>query len=101
MRSLVPMMRNPAAWWRATLAVFSGKIPDWMVQIPAASVEAIKVSSSLPPDAAAAGAGMDICRVLDDFSVDEPDGYPGRGHPARDAVVGESNVAVFGEPVMW
>jgi hypothetical protein len=33
------MVRNPARWWRARRAVFSGKIPDRMVQIPAASVE--------------------------------------------------------------
>jgi hypothetical protein len=42
-------MRNPAARCRARLAVFSGKIPDWMVQIPAASVEAISVSRSRRP----------------------------------------------------
>jgi hypothetical protein len=39
-------MRKPAAWCRARLAVFSGKVPDWMVQIPAASVEVISVSMS-------------------------------------------------------
>jgi len=49
MRSRVPTARNPAARCRARLAVFSGKIPDWMVQIPAASVEAISVSRSRRP----------------------------------------------------
>jgi hypothetical protein len=37
---------EPAARCRARLAVFSGKMPDWMVQIPAASVEAIRASRS-------------------------------------------------------
>jgi hypothetical protein len=31
------------------LAVFSGKMPDWMVQIPAASVEAIRASRRRRP----------------------------------------------------
>jgi hypothetical protein len=34
---------------QARLAVFSGKTPDWMVQIPASSVEAISASSSAWP----------------------------------------------------
>jgi hypothetical protein len=42
MRWRVPTSRNPAAWWRARLAVFSGKMLDWMVQIPAVSVEAMR-----------------------------------------------------------
>ena len=29
--------------------MFSGKMPDWMVQIPAASVESMSASSSAPP----------------------------------------------------
>ncbi len=33
-------MRKPARWCRRRLAVFSGKIPVWMVQIPSASAEA-------------------------------------------------------------
>ena len=49
MRSRVPTTRNPAARCRARLAVFSGKMPDWMVQIPAASVEAISASRSRRP----------------------------------------------------
>ena len=40
---------EPGAWCRARLAVFSGKMPDWMVQIPAASVEAISASRSRRP----------------------------------------------------
>jgi hypothetical protein len=36
MRSRLPTSRKPTAWCSATLAVFSGKIPDWMVQMPAA-----------------------------------------------------------------
>jgi hypothetical protein len=34
---------------QATLAAFSGKMPVWIVQIPAASVEAISPSSSTRP----------------------------------------------------
>ena len=49
MRSRVPMVRNPARWCRRRLAVFSGNIPDWIVQIPAASVEAISARSSAVP----------------------------------------------------
>jgi hypothetical protein len=54
MRSRVPTSRvrtsrNPAAWWRARLAVFSGKMLDWMIQMPAASVEAMRASSSRRP----------------------------------------------------
>jgi hypothetical protein len=39
----------PTAWCRARLAVFSGKMPGWMVQIPAAWVEAVSASKSTPP----------------------------------------------------
>lgn len=46
MRSRVPMVRNPARCWRARLAVFSRKISDWMIQILAASVEAIRASGT-------------------------------------------------------
>jgi dihydrofolate reductase len=35
--------------------VFSGKIPDWMVQTPAASLEAISLSSSAVPRPRASG----------------------------------------------
>jgi len=45
----VPTTRNPAAECKAALAVFSGKMLDWMVQIPAVSVEAISAASSAPP----------------------------------------------------
>ena len=43
------MIRKPARSCRAMLARFSGKTPDWTVQIPAASVEAISRSSSARP----------------------------------------------------
>jgi hypothetical protein len=51
-RSRVPTTRNPAAWCRARLAVFSGKIRDWMVQIPAASVEAVNALPGYSEDTA-------------------------------------------------
>ncbi len=70
MRSLVPTMRNPAARCRAVLAVFSGKIPDWMVQIPAASVETIRVSRRAQAGALAACGGVDVDGVLDHPGVD-------------------------------
>jgi hypothetical protein len=41
MRFLAPTTRNPATRCRTRLALFSGKMLLWMVQIPAASVEAI------------------------------------------------------------
>lgn len=36
-------------WCTARLLVFSGKMPDWMVQMPAASVEAINAFSNAVP----------------------------------------------------
>ena len=49
----VPLTRTPRAAWTARLTVFSGKIPDWIVQIPAASVEAIRApqEGEAPPRA--------------------------------------------------
>ena len=50
-RSRLPTMRNPQAWWRATLAWFSGKMPVWMVQIPAwlaASMSASRMRRPIP-----------------------------------------------------
>src|SRR5947199_6127558 len=48
-RSRVPTIRKPHAWWRARLARFSGKTEVWIVQIPAASAPAISASSSVRP----------------------------------------------------
>ena len=42
----VPTVRNPALACRRRLVVFSGKTPDWMVQIPAVWVESIRARSS-------------------------------------------------------
>ena len=34
MRSRMPIVRNPQVWCTARLAVLSGKIPVWIVQMP-------------------------------------------------------------------
>ena len=49
MRSRVPMRAEPGRSCSARLAVFSGKMPDWIVQIPAASVDAIRARSRARP----------------------------------------------------
>ena len=49
MRSRVPITRKPADACNARLARFSGKMPDWMVQISAASVDAISFASWARP----------------------------------------------------
>ena len=56
-RSRVPTTRKPARSCRARLAAFSGKTPDWMVQIPAASQEAISARSSACPTPRPAASG--------------------------------------------
>ena len=48
-RSLVPTTRKPWRWCRRMLGTFSGKMPDWIVQIPAASVESISARSRAAP----------------------------------------------------
>ena len=88
MRSRVPTMRNPAAWCRARLAVFSGKMPDWMVQIPAASVEAISASRSRRPMPRPRVGGVDVDGVLDHPGVDAAAGYGRGGHPPGDLACG-------------
>ncbi len=47
MRSRVPITRKPARSCTTRLAVFSGKMPDWIVQIPAASVDSTSALSSV------------------------------------------------------
>ena len=84
MRSLVPTTRNAAGWCRARLAVFSGKMPDWMVQIPAASVEATSVPSSARPAPWPRGGGVDVDGMLDDPGVDAAAGYGRGGYPPGD-----------------
>src|SRR5436190_20869722 len=78
MRSRVPTMRNPAAWCSARLAVFSGKMPDW----------------------------MDVNGVLDHPGVDVSAGYRRGGYPpgdlalaGRDEPVGEQPGCGEGRPV--
>ena len=48
-RLRVPTISKPTRWCRRTLASFSGKIPVWIVQIPACSVDATRRSSSRRP----------------------------------------------------
>ena len=54
--------------------MFSGKMPDWMVQIPAASVDAINACEQCPADAFAAVVGVHVDGVLDHPGVDGPRG---------------------------
>ena len=68
--------------------MFSGKIPDWMVQIPAASVEADQGVQELAAGALPAGGGVDVDGVLDHPGVDAPVGHRRDRDPAGDAVPG-------------
>lgn len=68
MRSLRPMIRNPHRSWRAMLAVFSGKIPAWIVQVPTSSERAISFEQDTP-DTTAVMTGMDVDGVLGDTGV--------------------------------
>ena len=45
----MPTTRNPAAACSARLAAFSGKIPDWTVQIPGRAADSSSASSSARP----------------------------------------------------
>jgi hypothetical protein len=69
------------------LAVFSGKTPHWIVQMPAFSIEVDEGVEKRFADAAAACCGVDVDGVFDDAGVNASvgDGYGGR--PAQDGGV--------------
>ncbi|MEU4833214.1 MBL fold metallo-hydrolase [Streptosporangium sp. NPDC023615] len=48
-RSRTPTTRNPSARCRERLGAFSGKIPPWIVQMPASSLAAMNAASSARP----------------------------------------------------
>ena len=87
-RSRGPTTRKPAARCSAMLAVFSGKIPDWIVQIPAASVEAMRRSSRSRPMPRAARVWVHVDGMLDHSRVDGPAGGRRNGHPAEHGAAG-------------
>ncbi|MDQ0798144.1 hypothetical protein QFZ58_006632 [Streptomyces sp. B1I3] len=78
--SWVPIPLNPARAWTTRLAAFSGKIPDRIVQIPAASVG---TTSSGRGDVPAAGVGTDVDGALDHARTRAPVGHLRRGDPAQ------------------
>jgi hypothetical protein len=106
MRSRVPTVRKPGLACIARLAVFSGKMPDRMVQIPAASEDRMSAVEELVSDAAAVGLRLHVDGVLDHPGVDAAVRDWGGGDPAehrargvgRDiAVAGKSGGAVGAE----
>ena len=98
-RSRVPTTRNPACSCRRRLAMFSGNTPDWMVQMPACSAEAIRVASRAAPIPRRRSPEVDVDTVLDHPGVDTPSDTADRGGPAQHlpgALVG-GDVPVPGE----
>ena len=83
-RSRMPTTRNPTRSWSARLAAFSGKIPVWIVQIPAASERRISSSMQRAPDAAAARGLGDVDGALGDARVDAAAGDRRQRGPADD-----------------
>jgi hypothetical protein len=76
---------------KVMLAVFSGKMPDWMVQIPAPSVVAIS-AQELAADALAMHIAMDADGMLDHSGVDTTVRYRRCCDPAQDSVLTKGNV---------
>ena len=78
-----PIMRNPAFSCSARLAVFSGKMLDWIVQYPASSAAAMNARSSVTADASPVGGGGDVDGVLDHAAVGGARSRPAMRPPIR------------------
>ena len=99
MRSRVPMTRNPADRCRARLAEFSGKMPDWIVQIPAAlgrRDQFAQECGSRSPRPRAPGRTYTECSTTPAYAQPAGDGH--HGDPAEHgARVVECDVPVAGQ----
>jgi hypothetical protein len=87
MRSRLPRMPKPQAWWRAILAVSSGKIPVRMVQMPALTGGVDEGLEQSPADALSLPVGVDAYRVLDHSGPARPVRHVAGSYPAEDSVV--------------
>jgi hypothetical protein len=74
---------------------FSGKMPDWMVQMPAASVELINALEQHKSDAPSAHLRGDIDRIFHDADVCASVRYCRRGYPTQNAPAVHCNVSVI------
>ena len=79
------------------LASFSGKTPDWSVQMPPASLAAIERGEQLPAEAEPSDALGDVDAVLRDAAVAGAIGDGRQRGPADDVAVERDDEAMVGE----
>ena len=99
MRSRTPMTLKPTAWCTARLARFSGKMPDWIVQISRGLSRFDQRGEQLPSDTASGGILGNVDGVLDDARVGAPVGDRRDGSPTDDKTGSvDGDEPMLGEP---
>jgi hypothetical protein len=77
--------------------VFSGKMPVWMVQMPAASEDSMRAPRRARPTPVPRNSGSDVDAVLGDAAVDAAvRDQSGRG-PADDGAIALGDIPLIGE----